>query len=221
MATYETDEEQIEAIKRWWNENGNSLLIGIALVAVGVFGWRQWQSSQQAGAEEASRLYQQVLTIGAADPTQALSEEDFSTARFSAEQLRDEHADSIYARYAALFMAKLYADAGELDNAARELSWIIDNPDLGLFQPADEALLLTARLRLARVLIAQGEPRRALDLLTAVEPGAFAARYAEVEGDAWMALGERDNARAAYERAVANGSGNPLVELKLRDLGKS
>ena len=221
LATYDTDEEQIEAIKRWWSENGNSLLMGIAVVVVGVFGWRQWQSSQQAGAEQASNLYQQIMEVGSGNAAAELPEEQFSTAAFLNEQLRSEHDDSIYARYGALFMAKLHVDAGDLDSAEAQLSWILDNPDLGMFQSVDQSLLLTARLRLARVLLAQGEAQRALDLLGAVEPGPFAAAYAEAEGDAWIALGEQDNARAAYQRAQESGSASPLVELKLRDLGAS
>jgi len=219
LATYDTDEEQIEAIKRWWSENGNSLLIGIALVAGGVFGWRQWQESQQASAAEASRMYQQVLSIGAVEPTAVVSEEDMSTAMFVTEELRGEFPNSIYARYAALFLAKLYVDAGDLESAEAELGWILDNPDLGFMQRTDEALLLTARLRLARVLLAQEETQRALDLLAAVEPGPFEGQYADVEGDAWAALGDEVRAREAYERSAASGGNNVLLELKLRDLG--
>ena len=47
MADYETEEEQIEALKDWWRENGNSLLIGVAVALVAVFGFRGWQTSVQ------------------------------------------------------------------------------------------------------------------------------------------------------------------------------
>lgn len=221
MATYDTDDEQIEALKRWWRENGNSLLISLALAGAGVFGWRQWEQSQQGSAEVASELYQQVLTIGSADASVTVSDEEFATAMTFAEQLRGDFADSIYARYAALFMARLYVERGELESAAAELQWILDNPKLGLFKRASDPLLLTARLRLARVVLAQEDAQRALDLLGGVDAGEFAGQYAEVEGDAWAALGDTERAREAYQRAVAMGYNHVLLELKLRDLGAS
>src|SRR5690606_41778684 len=102
--------------KRWWSENGNSLLFSIALAGAAVFGWRQWEQSQQAGAQEASELYQQVLTIGDFNPGETVSEEEFRSARTLTEQLRSDFSKSIYARYAALFMAKLYVEQGELES---------------------------------------------------------------------------------------------------------
>src|SRR5690606_17314578 len=102
-----------------------------------------------------------------------------------------------------------------------ELQWILDNPDLGFMKSVDDELLLTARLRLARVMIAQDQAQQALDLLRAVNPGSFASSFAEVEGDALLSLGQREQARDAYQRALAaNISGNPgLLSLKLQDLG--
>ena len=221
MANYDTDEEQIEALKRWWRENGNSLLLSLALAAGGVFGWRYWQQAEQTGAEVASQLYQEVLTIGSLNPAVDVNEEDFSTAMSFTEQLRGEFTDTIYARYAALFMAKLYVERGDLESAEAELRWVLDNPKLGFFKSADEPLLLTARLRLARVVLARQEAERALDLLGAVDAGAYTGQYAEVEGDAWAALGNAERAREAYERAVAAGYNHVLLELKMRDLGAS
>src|SRR5690606_32351617 len=135
--------------------------------------------------------------------------------------LKTDFDDSIYSRYAALAVAAFYVEQEQLDRAAAELQWVVDNPDLGFMKSVDEELLLTARLRLARVKLAQGDAQAALDVLTAVEPGSYAGSYAEVQGDALLSLDRRDEARAAYERALAaNVSGNPgLLMLKLQDLG--
>src|SRR5690606_10865388 len=135
--------------------------------------------------------------------------------------LKTDFDSSIYSRYAALAVAAFHVEQDQLDRAAAELQWVLDNPDLGFMKSVDEELMLTARLRLARVTIAQGDAQAALDLLTAAEPGSYAGSYAEVQGDALLSLGQRDEARAAYERAlVANLSGNPgLLLLKLQDLG--
>jgi predicted negative regulator of RcsB-dependent stress response len=223
LATYGDDEEQVEALKRWWNDNGSSLLTGVLLVLAVFFGVRYWQSSQVATSAEASDLYQQIADLAIDSITTPASEEAILGAQAIYATLKTEHPDSIYTRYAALAIARFQVESNQLDLAAAELQWILDNPGIGIMKEADEELFLTARVRLARVKIAQGKAQEALDLLHAVEPGSFAGNYAEVEGDALVALGQTDAARAAYERALAEmATGNPLVlQLKLQDLGVS
>jgi predicted negative regulator of RcsB-dependent stress response len=223
LATYGSDEEQVEALKRWWNDNGTSLLVGVVIVLVAFFGVRQWQASQADTSGAASDLYQQIADVALNKMTATVTEDELLAAQAVYNTLKTEHADSIYTRYAALAIARFHVEHEELDMAAAELQWILDNPKLGLLSEADEELFLTARLRLARVKLAQGMAQEALDLIQAVEPGEFLGSYAEVEGDALLELGQLDDARAAYERALANiETGNPvLLQLKLQDLGVS
>ncbi|MEX2367291.1 MAG: tetratricopeptide repeat protein, partial [Pseudohongiellaceae bacterium] len=191
------------------------------LVLLGGFSWRQWQGNLQADAEQASQLYGQLADIASGNPALEVPEEDFSTAEFINEQLHADFADTIYARYGSLFMARLHVRSGDLDGAERELSWILDNPDLGLLQRAGEEILLTARLRLARVVLAKGEAERALQLLNNADPGPYVAAYLEVEGDIYMAMGQIEDARSAWQEAAANGANSAILELKLRDLGEA
>lgn len=223
MATYGSDEEQVEALKRWWNDNGNSLLTGVLFVLALFFGVRWWQGSQASQNGVASDLYQQIADLASASMSQTVSEENLAAAQGIYAQLKDGYADSIYTRYAALMIAKFQVDREQLDAAAAELQWILDNPELGFRESADEELFLIARLRLARIKIAQGQGQAALDLLAGVEPGNFEPGYAEAEGDALLSLDRRDDARAAYERALAASiTGNTVVlQLKLQDLGVS
>jgi predicted negative regulator of RcsB-dependent stress response len=224
LATYDgSEEEQVEALKRWWKDNGSSLLTGVMLVLAVFFGVRYWQGAQLSNSAAASDLYQQIADLAIAGVSQPVSEEAVLGAQAIYASLKNEYPDSIYTRYAALAIARFQVETNQLDLAAAELQWLLDNPDIGLLKKVDEELLLTARVRLARVKVAQGMAQEALDLLGAVEPGAFAGSYAEVEGDALLSLGRRDEARAAYERALALlGTGNPvLLQLKLQDLGVS
>lgn len=223
MATYGSDEEQIEALKRWWNENGTSLLTGIALVLAVFFGMRYWQGAQQNQSGMASDLYQQIADLALANMSAPITEQGLVGAQAVYASLKSDHPDSVYTRYAALAIAGFYVEHEQLDEAAAELQWVLDNPKIGLIKTVDEELLLAARSRLARVRIAQGRPQEALDLLRAVDPGAFSGSYAEVEGDALVALGDTDAARGAYQRALAElNTGNPLLlQLKLQDLGVS
>ena len=47
METFRTEEEQVEAIKRWWQENGKSTVLGVAIAMAAVFGWRGWNDYQR------------------------------------------------------------------------------------------------------------------------------------------------------------------------------
>ena len=80
----------------------------------------------------------------------------------------------------------------------------------------------TARLRLARVVLAEKKPKAALALLTGAEAGAFEAAYAETQGDIYAATGERAKALDAYQRALTGYVSQPtkqsLLKMKIDDL---
>ncbi len=219
MASYGSDEEQLEALKNWWNENGTSLLMGIALVLVVFFGNRWWQGNVNAEKEGASEIYATMMETMAVNLDNAVSDEDLASMRDTYSQLLGEFPDSIYVRYAALMLASAYVGREEYDAAAEQLGWVLDNQELGFMQEAEPELFLSTRLKLARVKLAQEEPQAALDLVSAVEPGGLAASYAEVQGDAYVQLGQIELARSAYERALALLPENAaFIDLKLSSL---
>jgi predicted negative regulator of RcsB-dependent stress response len=223
LAIDASDDEQLDALKNWWQDNGTSLLTGIVMVLVIFFGVRQWQSNTQANAGAASDLYQQIADLALAKMSQPVTEDDLQSVQPGYNQLKADFSNSIYTRYAALIISRFQAELDHLDAAEAELQWILDNPKLGLLKSPDEELFLITRSRLAKIKLAKGQAQAALDLLKAEEPGSFAAVYAELEGDALLSLGNREEAKAAYERALASiTNGNPVVlKLKLQDLGVS
>ena len=213
---YDTDEEQIEAIKGWWNENGMSVVLGVVLLLAVLFGSRYWQSSQSSMTESASDIYTQL-----ADSMQAnidIDEAELNTALGLHNELKNNFYNSIYSRYSALIMARIYVQRSELEVAALELQWILDNPSLGFLSSVDDELSLTARSRLARVFLAQGNAEEALLLLDEVESGAFAGAFAEIIGDAYVELGRTEDAIEAYQNALNIGANTEVVQLKLNDI---
>jgi len=215
---YDTDEEQIEAIKGWWEENGTSVIVGIILVLTVLFGSRYWQSSQNASAELASDIYTQMSDAVQADFDLNIDDEALSAVSNWHNELKTNFSNSIYSRYSALLMARLYVQRNELANAENELRWILDNPGLGFLKSIDDEMALTTRGRLARVIIAQGNAEAALQLLNEVDPGTFVGIFAEIEGDAYVELGRFPEAIEAYQTALTRGTNTDVVELKLNDL---
>ena len=55
-----SEREQLDAIKKWWSENGKAIVAGLIIGLGAVFGWQYWQRWQDRVAEEASALYSGV-----------------------------------------------------------------------------------------------------------------------------------------------------------------
>lgn len=123
MAELRTEEEQVQAIKDWWKNNGSSLLIGIGAALAIVFGWQAWQNHQaQQRAEAANQFANLLNAFSSAD------DESADTVGFVAETLRDEHGDSAYAIYGNLVLARQQMVEGEDPAAAVEsLNWALEN----------------------------------------------------------------------------------------------
>jgi predicted negative regulator of RcsB-dependent stress response len=212
------EEETLDSLKRWWNESGKSILLGIVIFAVGYFGWAQWQSMQAVESSEASDLFEQLGTTVVLGPGVALTDEARATAQTLVQELKSEHADTSYALFGALFGARLAVEANDLDTAEAELQWLLDNTRSGVFNATDESLIITAQLRLARVILAKEDAERALALLDTVTPGAFEAEHAEIRGDVLVALGQVTEAQASYQSALQAGSTSTTLQMKIDDL---
>jgi predicted negative regulator of RcsB-dependent stress response len=199
---YLSEKEQWEWVKAQVRESGPAVVLAIAVVGAGVAGWRWWQGHLDAGRLEAGAKYTQMA--------QALERGDRSQGLVLLGELERGYPGSPYTDQAKLLAARVYVVGGELDRAATELAAVTGHSK-------DHDLALVARLRLARVEIAQGKPDAALATLNSAEPGAFAARYHEARGDAYYAKGDRAGALREY-RSAQTGGGAELLTLKIADL---
>ncbi|MCR8924165.1 tetratricopeptide repeat protein [Dasania sp. GY-MA-18] len=212
---YQSDEEQIEAIKKWWKENGKSTVTGIALALAAVFGWQGWQKQQQETNYAASAAYQNLLNVVAKDQA-PLNDEQIASANYLADILKNDYSATAYAQFAALYKAQLAVKAGKLTDAEAELRWVLS-------QSPVEEVKAQAHLRLAKVLLASEKYDLALAEL-AQPASAYKPLYTELKGDIYLAQGDVSAARDAYLQAktlataTANASANNLLELKIQQL---
>ncbi|HAN27754.1 MAG TPA: hypothetical protein DCP75_08565, partial [Haliea salexigens] len=194
MEQYRTEEEQVEALRRWWDENGRSTLVAIVLVLAGTFAWQGWQRYDAQRTASASDLYQQMLEAA------ALAQEGAATAApvsQLATQLRRDFAGTSYAQFAALHQARVAVIAGDLEAAEADLRWVLGKADSG------SETALVAQLRLARVVAAQGNVEQALALLAPEAMGKYQAAAAMARGDVLAGAGRAEEALAAYREAQA------------------
>lgn len=204
MEEYRTEEEQVEALKKWWEENGRSTIVAI-IVALGIgFGWQGWKKYQQDEIDGASNSYQSMLQqMGAAGPDGEQQE-----ILALGESIKLDYSRSTYAQFAALHLARLAVSRGDLKEAEAQLRWVLGRADKG----SDQHQL--AQLRLARVLASGGDAQQALAILDGADGGSYQAAYAVARGDILLMQERNDEAREAYSSALLlAASGGKQVNL--------
>ena len=214
MADHITEEEQIEALKRWWDENGKQVVLAIVLTVGGYFGWQAWTDHVDDQTAAASLVYQEMLdNMDGAVPGDTLGADKQAEISLLAETLKQDYSNTQYAFYAALIKAKLAVESTDLAAAAVELQWAMDNAD----ETVNENI---ARLRLARVEAAAGNLDTALQLVQGVDAGELKSAFDEAKGDFYQQQGNAGAAYSAYEAAMmsidaGNSSASQLLQLKI------
>ena len=207
MEGYTSEREQVDAIKKWWQDNGKAIVLGLVVGLGGLGAWRYWNDMQDARAENASVNYEQFLNLTA----QGAGKE----AREAGQAILDTYPKTTYARLTALLLAKLDVDEGKLDEAKKRLQWVIDNAG----GPETVAL---AKSRMAQIILAEGKAEAALQTFEQIDP-ARAKQFAEVRGDILAALGRKQEAASAYAEAktllASSGADPRILELKVESLG--
>ncbi len=209
MDIYQTEDEQVEALKKWWQDNGKSAIFGVVLGLSAIFGWREWQDYQTEMAASASTLYQQM--VGAAREQKA---EDLIKV---ASEISTNYEKTAYAVFARLALARVAVENNDLDSAVTDLRWALKNT-------SQDSLQHVISLRLARVLIAQSKYEEARSILKKQDQGEFAVSYLELEGDIFRKQDKISEARQSYNKAIslakAGNQDTSMLDLKLDDMGR-
>ncbi len=202
--THQSDDEKAEALKNWWSENGKSVVGGIVLGLLLVFGWRGWNEHQQNQAEMASTEYDRMLV--------SLQNGEIEAASKQAEKIAGEYSGTAYDFFASLDLAKKMVESDDLAGAKLQLEFAVANAD-------DSGLKQLAESRLAKVLLAMNDNNAAQALVNNQSGTVFTGEFAHVEGDILQASGDTAAARAAYQKALDNNASNaPLIEMKLNEV---
>lgn len=207
MEVYNSEQDQVEALKAWWDKNGKLVIVGVIALLLGVFGWRSWQDRQLQTAESASVAYYQMLELAGRDSASAME---------IGRHIVGEFSNTVYAPMASMALARLAVEQGELSMAEAQLRVVAQQGRLPELQ-------IVARLRLAQVLFAQGQDTQALAQLQG-DAGTLQSAFDELRGDILLSQGEQAQARAAYasalERSVGQQERQSVLEMKLNDLAE-
>jgi predicted negative regulator of RcsB-dependent stress response len=208
MAFEEYDKyEQSELVQKWLRENGVSIIVGIAIGLVGIFGWQQWRKHQAGNEAEASQLYQQVQIAQASGKTDAAAQ--------LTDQLMKDYAKSPFAVFAVSDRAKQQVEAKQFDKAEASLEWAESHA-------TEPVLKSLTQLRKAQVEMASDNGKAALATLDKIPADSYQGLVQELRGDVLVKLGRPDEARKAYQAAMsALGEEAPqrgALQMKIDDL---
>jgi predicted negative regulator of RcsB-dependent stress response len=205
MSTYQTEEEQVEAIKKWWKDNGKSVIGGIVLGFAIIGGWQGWQGHQRNQGEVASAYFDAMR--------QAVRTGQNDKAIADGKRLIGEYGGTAYASFAALELARLSYQGGEKAAARNHLQWVSDSAP-------DPSIRELARLRLGQLLLDMDELDALQALLGTPAAAAFGGEFAVLRGDFERARGNDEAAREAYREALVKGvEDESLLRMKLVDIG--
>lgn len=210
METYQTEEEQIQAIKDWWKENGRSIIIGLVIGLAAIGGYRYWNEHVQQQSEQASQLYSKVMD--------AATEKNTEVALTAGKEVIEKYAATPYAPLTALILGRLAADKNDYVSAEAQLSWVVANA-------SDEGLQQIARIRLSRILAAQNKTDEALAMVSIPAVSGFEVLISELRGDLYLQQKNESSAAEEYRKALSDLKLNPqrrqLIQMKLDDLAVS
>jgi len=205
---YETEEQQVEALKKWWKENGTSLIVGLFVGVSALFGYRYYVTQNNTHTVHASDLYMQVMQ-GVRNKTIDDRTIDIQN------QLINDYSDTPYAALSALVLAKIEYETDDADGATAQLEVAIKHAN-------DTVTKQIASLRLAAIYLEQKKYDEAMALLNMAHDVAFDAQYEELKGDLFSARGEIAEARTAYDKAISlqGVSASEWLKLKRQNLGQ-
>ena len=202
------EQEQLDALKAFWNRYGNPITWLLVLVLGGFAAWNGWQWYERDRGAKAGALFDELERAAqAADADR--------TARIFGD-LRERHPASAFAQQGGLLTAKIQFEKGQLDAAKASLQWVAE-------KGAEEELRTIARLRLSGVQLEARQFDEALKTLDGARAAGFEALVSDRRGDVLMAQGKPAEARAAWQGAWAALEDRQfykrIVEAKLTSIG--
>ena len=196
----DSEEEQVDKLKKWWDSNGKQIIAGAVLGLAGIFGWNYYVDYQDSQALNARALY--------------LSYASDSANVGAYDKLIKDHPSSSYADQATLLMAKYLFEAENYSLALDALK--------PLMSRENSVIASTAALRSASLYLELGQHQEALAVLNMDNANEFSGLFYNLAGDVYLDLGNDEEARNSYALAIENITDNSslsqLIQIKLDDL---
>lgn len=208
LTDYLTEQEQVEQLKAWIKQYGMTILVGVVLAIVIASSWNYWQRYQNRVLTRASSIYDEMLTSRA--------QNDTSNTEALAHKLINHYVKTPYASMAALMLSRDAVTKKDYAEAQTQLNWVIK-------KSSQSTIREIAKIRLARILLAQNKTNDALQTLDKVDDAGFNGLIDEVKGDVYLKMQNTAKAREFYQLALQTlpkeeTPRRPILQMKLDNL---
>lgn len=201
------EQEQLDALKAWWNQYGNHVLMAVTVAFVAFAGFQGWKYYQHQQGIQASAQYEALTQLDI---------KDIKKIRGVSGQLMEKFSGTPYAARAALMAARANYEAGDVKSAHAQLEW-------AMAHTRDEAVKSIAQLQLAGLQFEEKNYDAALKTLVDKHEPAYDGLLYDLKGDILVAQGKPAEAKKAYAVALAKldekGRFRKYTEQKLDALG--
>lgn len=206
MADHQTEEQQVEALKAFWNDNGNSIIAGLVIGFAAFIGYGYYKEHKLEQEMNTSQAYQNVVELAGKDD---------KAYREAGEKFINDNNASSYSALTALALAKDAATHQDWQQAEKFLTTAID-------KSTENSIKAIATVRLARVQIQLEKYDEAIATVSKELPASFNADIEEIKGDAFLKQDKQELARNAYQAAIdaSKDNANPALQMKLDDLAE-
>lgn len=210
MSNTLSEEEQVEAIKKWIKNNASAIITGLCAALLIIGGHNFWQRHSAQKAESATAEFAVVIE-------QQLQEDVSDGSIQRAEDLLTAYPKSVYAVFTSMALAGNAARVGNLEDAEKRMEWAHANV-------RDKVLKPLVALRLARVKYGLEKYDQAEAILDVANAGVYAALYYELLGDISLAKKDVVKAKSFLRRALEamdpESQVAAIVRIKLGNLGE-
>jgi predicted negative regulator of RcsB-dependent stress response len=207
VSVYMTEEEQLDAIKAWWQRHQRLISMVLLSVLVLVAGYRYWHWHTDKITRQASMSYERLMV--------AVSNQDGQAIEAYAKTLAKEYPKTVYGDAAQLTLAKHWVAESKWTEAQQTLETVA-------FHAKMPALQHVARIRLARLYLANKAYSQALSYLEKTKSSMYKPLIDELKGDVYMATGRYQEAEVLYrdarEETKSRGIGNIFLDMKVNEL---
>ena len=204
-----TEEENTEFLSSLWDKYKYLILLSLVLLGAGIFGWESWSQNRISNLQDSADMYESFIN--------SLNDDDLDQ-KVLADQIIKKYPNTLYADLVTFHLAKISVEEGDLNKAEEHLTWILQRHDSKWGSDFDP-IEATARLRLARVLIANDNSNKALEIINESEN--MSSSLHEVKGDAEEKLGFYAEAKLSYLKALESNqsqSVEAILKMKLANL---
>lgn len=204
-----TEEENTEFLGSLWDKYKYLILLSLVLFGAGIFGWESWSQNRLSNLQDSADMYESFIN--------SLNDDDLDQ-KVLADQIIKKYPNTLYADLVTFHLAKISVEEEDLNKAEEHLRWILQRHDSKWGSDFDP-IEATARLRLARVLVANDNSNKALAIINDSEN--MSSSLHEVKGDAEEKLGSYAEAKLSYLKALESNqsqSVEAILKMKLANL---